>query len=1654
MRIFAADPQPPDCPPESIVLVVEFPTHDQDNTVARPVLVDTIQNGDITDRRTGYADRRTRAGSVFAVPALDGICAPRGMDDCLLFHNDRFHPPDDEVEIQYGNYMTVHHTTFQVRYAAYLHRFPRAQQFVRDFLWRCTHFGIQDYWLNVHFTSGRLGERHHPNILAWSRAHCRDIPSLLTEVTAEWAHQGADHRSTLIVVSPQSALQNDQSTIHLILTAAQIPNWVPVLFSVYVHFDGMRAQKVETHAWTLPPQGPIVDYIHLIGYGEFVRSLAISHHISLGRTRFEGEETLLNLQTGGNYALHIHLQSVVDFVAATARHLVNTRPLNDTSSDDVEDASMIQVSQQLTRKNRGEKIDARLLDSANGAEMALGEFVYPLPRTIGEAIRQPRVLRLFPDWQELCSVMSVRDQHIGERTTQVAIYSQLAVIQAVQHLWQDEILGRSFQIFVLNPQPADLPVHSVGLLVEILTGSTDVDYYVPVLIDVLQHSLAHSDYDLTTKTTYIPRRAAVHDIFATTPAGQHCQPGGQFWCAADFQGRTVDVPHERVWPRAGNYIMLLVMPFQWYQHDYSNGLHGAAAFARDLQAHIFDVSDPFVFVRSHGVNQQNAPLGQRSLMLHRRLFGEAGLIWNIVGNLWSDILNVDRMRLIHVPPTPQLSHEPYAQLVAIEDPAPGHIPVLLTFFQQFESREPNHTGTFAQQTRIPARLMALTQTLGRTQGLPGGLAHSRVWCEDRYFDPQDTLPVEPGSHILVYVPPQQSPCEETGEEEDCVSDVTVGSEEHNDEESEEECDAEETDCTPETSSDPASSLEVGEIDDDPSSAPSPPDRGQTQRQSCCGVTHTAVLFLPWIIQQEQGWISFLPLFAVMMISNLGCPQPHVFDLWCVVGNPFADHLSDGILPLCTGSAMYDAFSRLPPPGNGPDTMLQFMSQLDTLDDYVAYEWGTCIYDYVEHVPNNQDIRPSFHVKMPDIGHIMDYLVGLVHGDFPRHYLMQCIDEFEDDLHPAIHTLDQGHGGDLQELQIYTDGSFGHCQQGNLETGCAFAVFGCTTEGAHVIHMATVRLVLQDDEAGWTGANTHGARQGEIEALIRASLWLLGSHYERPTTFYFDSQAAGFTGFGFWKIAPHDRHLRCLRAITQTLQTFMSNRPQGEHVKAHTGIVGNEVVNLLAQHAMKFGTTFGTARFEISDYLQGHRMPIEYMWLYALEMQNREQAFPEVHGDCIADRFPSNTPTVETAFPKALKGRILRKASTSQTSITLASYNVGTLDRCVTGPQSDNDLRGHEYLRRQAVDHAIDILCLQETRAKEDRLQESTTHIRVISAAHQGKGGTEIWLAKLDGKQRPIKLTRQDVLTLHSSAELLICRVRMAHGQYLVVSGHAPHSAYPQETVKAWWTDLTNMLQEFYLPGKEWILVGVDANAHFMVESLPHVGTHGLEQRENHGAQCFLDFLSAFALYLPSTYVDQHQGDTQTWIKVGQNYGTRCDYVAIPLEWTNNVHSSYVAPTLDAGTMMADHYPVVVWIKLQYTKRRVEQCQYDVTKIRNIQHLAYQTVVDKLQAIDWQCDVHSHAAQVSDTISEWLQEQCPRQATTPKKTYIQERTWGLRSVRISLTRLYKGLGRLYVKFQIQTALRARRSRTTYSQEWMSQTEKLVQYIAWSDRHVHY
>ena len=591
------------------------------------------------------------------------------------------------------------------------------------------------------------------------------------------------------MVAPQSGLQADQSTIQIILTSAAIPNCVPVLFSVHVHFGDLRPQRVEMHARTLPPSGSYSDYIHLIGYGEFVRQLASGSYITLGRERFQGEATVMQLQTGGNYALHILLPTLNEFVSQTAQALVDARP--PSSSEEEDDASMLQTSVKVCPTMPLDGILSRMYDTRNPSNHSLQEFVMPLPATIGEAMRHTRILRLFPSWQELCDILTargdhenqpvvlhtyaIRGRHVGERTTQVQVSNQFIVLRAIQHLWQDIIGDDSFQIFVLSPQPAELPPGSIGLLVEIPTLEIDIDFYAPVLLAVLSHAPTHTDHDYVVATDYVPRRATLSDVFETARAGQHCQPRGQFRCVVDIQQRALIDPNEPLQIRSGNYIVVLVLPNAWFAHDFSTGLHGATAFAREAYTAIADPTDPFVIVTTNAIGEDNRYVGQRSFFLRQRLTTEANVLWNLVCNLWTDTISSDSLRIVHSPTPPQLPLESRSTFIAMERSRPGHIPLLVSFYRQtLDNVQPEiHDGTYAMQLRPPIRYADISSEVDAGPATQSALNSTQIWCEEAYFSCDERLPVEPGTHLLVYTPDEGGQTEENHEEEAATSDESM-----------------------------------------------------------------------------------------------------------------------------------------------------------------------------------------------------------------------------------------------------------------------------------------------------------------------------------------------------------------------------------------------------------------------------------------------------------------------------------------------------------------------------------------------------------------------------------------------------------------------------------------------------------------------------------------------------------------------------------------------------------------------------------------------------------------------------------------------------------------------------------------------------------------
>ena len=81
-----------------------------------------------------------------------------------------------------------------------------------------------------------------------------------------------------------------------------------------------------------------------------------------------------------------------------------------------------------------------------------------------------------------------------------------------------------------------------------------------------------------------------------------------------------------------------------------------------------------------------------------------------------------------------------------------------------------HDGTYAMQLRLPIRYADISNEVDAGPATQSALNSTQIWCEEAYFSCDERLPVEPGTHLLVYTPEEGGHGEETHEEEAATSD--------------------------------------------------------------------------------------------------------------------------------------------------------------------------------------------------------------------------------------------------------------------------------------------------------------------------------------------------------------------------------------------------------------------------------------------------------------------------------------------------------------------------------------------------------------------------------------------------------------------------------------------------------------------------------------------------------------------------------------------------------------------------------------------------------------------------------------------------------------------------------------------------------------------
>lgn len=608
------------------------------------------------------------------------------------------------------------------------------------------------------------------------------------------------------------------------------------------------------------------------------------------------------------------------------------------------------------------------------------------------------------------------------------------------------------------------------------------------------------------------------------------------------------------------------------------------------------------------------------------------------------------------------------------------------------------------------------------------------------------------------------------------------------------------------------------------------------------------------------------------------------------------------------------------------------------------------------------------------------------------------------------------------LQIYTDGSYDGTKCGETHVGWGFAAFVGGPGGFRLEHMA-YGCILDD-----SCPLVHGfpvplnARTGEIEALIQATIWSLTHLGYYPVEIYYDAISVGHAGTGQWNFPKDDKHAKTLRALMQYVEMYHDQGFTGHHVKAHTGILGNEVANFLAQFARMVQTTAGTSEIDLGRYVIGERMPIEWLWMRLVPYNMLEEAYPHLSQGQIEANGPLIVNDASSAFPAQLQENSPQVTKLVYANFFVATYNVGSLQR-VRGQPANEGLCLQEYLRKQAQAHGITCLMLQETRARQTGVIISDTHIRLVAACDQGKGGTEIWLAKRSSTGKKLGINKEDILVMISEPELLCARVRWQFGHYLLVSAHSPHSGSGVDVITDWWTRLSELLTRLHRAEHEWLVIGIDANTNFETDSHPHIGTYGLVQRENAVARNFKALLHKHDLYLPSTFEEQHTGGYDTWRVASDKPGARCDYICLPVSWVNSKIHSLNLPDLDAGTSTFDHTAVGAWCQTTFHKQHRPRQAIDTGKIQCQLEQNGHELIPQLQAINWNCDVHQHSAQIADITTEWLTAHCGRGDREPRADYITSETWEIRQVRLTLARSLKSLAKFAVHHQLRMALLA-------------------------------
>eukprot|EP00438_Fugacium_kawagutii_P017131 Skav204405 [mRNA] locus=scaffold4169:218344:224337:+ [translate_table: standard] len=300
------------------------------------------------------------------------------------------------------------------------------------------------------------------------------------------------------------------------------------------------------------------------------------------------------------------------------------------------------------------------------------------------------------------------------------------------------------------------------------------------------------------------------------------------------------------------------------------------------------------------------------------------------------------------------------------------------------------------------------------------------------------------------------------------------------------------------------------------------------------------------------------------------------------------------------------------------------------------------------------------------------------------------------------------------FHVFTDGSSGH----NGATW-AFVVLAEIRVGSEVFFFRVGYA------GGWVdssiGRCLDDALDAEATALAAVSEYLLS----RPIAanlqihVHFDSQAAGFGTVGSHNVARSDSLDSDRTVAARVLMGLVQQRFQsvvGYHIHAHQSHPWNEMADSIA-----------------SCIRHGWDPPVPFVWRSGplLAHPLRDWAWLDLHSGSdlpSLDHLLLNPPPVPRHRPgdPALRTASMDPSSAVTACLRIVTVNVGTLNAAESELPTSISGRAHALLM-QCSDLNLDIIAVQESRARHSCTVQAGPYSRFITQADRGQGGVELWV---------------------------------------------------------------------------------------------------------------------------------------------------------------------------------------------------------------------------------------------------------------------------------------------------------------------------------------